>query len=199
MICLLNFLYKTCVQDCCNLWYPFCGLSFFQDFSSKEIWNLLGTLPILRIFFCLSEDDGEAALYLGSSSRLLKSVIALDVLTTDSEESSKLWSLPSILSSRCPWMTRKTLGHKLDFPFSPRMVKLGHWIGGWGGRQRGNIVFGLRQIYCLIQIVQFRYCPGGYTTNLAEHTQAFLGKPGSTELQLAIRVKWYHEAHFRFN
>ena len=41
--------------------------------------------------------------------------------------------------------------------------------------------------------------PGGYTTNLAEHTQAFLGKPGSTEPQLAIRVKWYHEAHFRFN
>ena len=40
---------------------------------------------------------------------------------------------------------------------------------------------------------------GGYTTNLAEHTQAFLGKPGSTEPQLAIRVKWYHDAHFRFN
>jgi hypothetical protein len=38
-----------------------------------------------------------------------------------------------------------------------------------------------------------------YTTKLAEHTQAFLGKPGSTEPQLAIRVKWYHEAHFRFN
>ena len=41
--------------------------------------------------------------------------------------------------------------------------------------------------------------PVPYTTKLAEHTQAFLGKPGSTEPQLAIRVKWYHEAHFRFN
>ena len=49
--------------------------------------------------------------------------------------------------------------------------------------------------------------PVGYTTNLAEHTQAFLGKPRSTETQLAIRVKWYYEAHlgssqvfrFRFN
>ena len=42
-------------------------------------------------------------------------------------------------------------------------------------------------------------CSVPYTTKLAEHTQAFLGKPGSTEPQLAIRVKWYHEAHFRFN
>jgi hypothetical protein len=33
------------------------------------------------------------------------------------------------------------------------------------------------------------------TTNLAEHTQTFLGKPGSTVTQLAIRVKWYHEVH----
>ena len=49
------------------------------------------------------------------------------------------------------------------------------------------------------QFVDFFRGPGGYTTNLAEHTHAFLGKPGSTEPQLAIRVKWYHEAHFRFN
>jgi hypothetical protein len=33
--------------------------------------------------------------------------------------------------------------------------------------------------------------PVGYTTNLAKHTDAFLGKPGSTETDLSIRVKWY--------
>ena len=37
------------------------------------------------------------------------------------------------------------------------------------------------------------------TTNLAEHTQAFLGKPGLTEPQLAIRVQRYHDARFTLN
>ena len=39
----------------------------------------------------------------------------------------------------------------------------------------------------------------GYTTNLAEHTQAVLGKPESTKTQLAIRVKWYYKAHLGFD
>ena len=37
----------------------------------------------------------------------------------------------------------------------------------------------------------------GYTTNLAEHTQAVLGKPESTKTQ--IRVKWYYKAHLGFD
>ena len=36
-------------------------------------------------------------------------------------------------------------------------------------------------------------------TNPAEHTQAFLGKPGSTGTQPAIRVIWYYEAHLGFD
>ena len=39
---------------------------------------------------------------------------------------------------------------------------------------------------------------GPYTTNLTEHNQAFLGKPGSTEPQLAIRVQRYHDARLEF-
>ena len=40
--------------------------------------------------------------------------------------------------------------------------------------------------------------PGPYTTNLAEHTQALLEKPWSTEPQLAIRVQQYHDARLGF-
>ena len=36
------------------------------------------------------------------------------------------------------------------------------------------------------EIWKFRDAAVPYTTKLAEHTQAFLGKPGSTEPQLAI-------------
>ena len=39
--------------------------------------------------------------------------------------------------------------------------------------------------------------PNAKTPLLAEHTQAFLGKPGSTETQLAI-VKWYYDARLGF-
>ena len=36
-------------------------------------------------------------------------------------------------------------------------------------------------------------------TKRTEHTQAFLGKPGSTKTQLAVRVKRYYEAHLGFD
>ena len=49
------------------------------------------------------------------------------------------------------------------------------------------------------RISECAWRPRGCNTNLVEHTQAFLGKPGLTETQLAIRVKWYHDAHFRLN
>ena len=38
---------------------------------------------------------------------------------------------------------------------------------------------------------------GGCTTKLAEHIQAFLGKPGLLNTKLAIRVKRFHEAHLK--
>ena len=39
--------------------------------------------------------------------------------------------------------------------------------------------------------------PGGCTTKLAEHIQAFLGKPGLLNTKLAIRDKRFHEAHWK--
>ena len=48
-------------------------------------------------------------------------------------------------------------------------------------------------------VAPHKVTPVPCTTNLAEHTQAFLGKPGSKETQLAIRVKWYYEAHLGFD
>ena len=41
--------------------------------------------------------------------------------------------------------------------------------------------------------------PGGYTTKLAEHIQAFLGKPRLLKTKLAIRVNRFHEAHLKVN
>ena len=37
----------------------------------------------------------------------------------------------------------------------------------------------------------------GCTTKVAEHIQAFLGKPGLLNTKLAIRVKRFHEAHLK--
>ena len=50
---------------------------------------------------------------------------------------------------------------------------------------------------CMSMHVDVCYCPGGCTTKLAEHTQAFLGKPGLLNTKLAIRVKRFHEAHLK--
>ena len=47
----------------------------------------------------------------------------------------------------------------------------------------------------LVDACTFIGIPVPCTTNLAVHTQAFLGKTRSTETQLAIRVKWYHDAN----
>jgi hypothetical protein len=52
---------------------------------------------------------------------------------------------------------------------------------------------------CYKKYVNRKHKPVGYTRKHAEHTQAFFGKPGSKMLKLAIRVKWYHEAHLGFD
>ena len=52
---------------------------------------------------------------------------------------------------------------------------------------------------CVCVFMWLNFLPEGYTMKRAEHNQAFLGKPGSTNMQLVIRVKWYHEAHLRVN